>query len=136
MKKYHSLFIVCFFTATTALAYEQQDVNGVVNQMASYLNLSPHQVYQITPVIQKYSLEFQSLQQSIDDGTINQSVVDEQRQGIEAEETQDLSQYLLPYQLSEWRSLQKKLSRQSVGGNDSGEGQSDANEYSNYPHNP
>jgi hypothetical protein len=121
------LLLVLFFIAMPALAQEQQDVNNVISRMQAELDLQPDQVSQVTPVLEKYSLQFKALQQSIDDGTINPSVIDSQRQGIEDSETQDLSAYLKPYQLARWREMQKQMALEAD------DIESGSDQYSNLP---
>jgi hypothetical protein len=123
-------FLLSFFIATMpALAQDSLSSNDIITKMKTQLDLQDDQVTNITPVIEKYTMAFEDLQKSIDDGTINPSAIDSQRQGIEAEETQELSQYLKPNQLSEWNSMQGQLYQQK----DTGDTNADSDTYSNLP---
>ena len=51
---------------------------------------------------------------------------------IKAEETQELSQYLKPNQLSEWRDIQSQMDQKDKGNRDA---DADTDEYSNLPKN-
>jgi hypothetical protein len=97
--------------------------------MQSKLDLQQDQITNITPIINRYTELFAELQKSINDGSINQSSIDSQRQGLEAQETQELSQYLKPNQLSEWRDMQAQLYQTQGSDN------SDSDQYSNLPNN-
>jgi hypothetical protein len=129
-------FIIALFMVITVpgLAQDQPSSNDIIVKMKTGLDLQEDQVTNITPIIEKYSIEFQDLQKSINDGTINQSAIDSQRQGIEDAETQELSAYLKPYQLSQWRELQGQIYQQKDNGN-SDDANDDADEYSNLPRN-
>lgn len=129
MKAIYWLLIILFFATTLVLAQDSTSSSDIIAKMESELDLQPEQVFNITPIIEKYTMEFQDLQKSIKDGTMNPSAVDSQRQGIEAAETQDLSQYLKPNQLSEWRSMQAQTEPQK------GDENADADQYSNLPRN-
>ncbi|MDE2028319.1 MAG: hypothetical protein KGK03_04090 [Candidatus Omnitrophica bacterium] len=113
------------------LAQEMQESDNLIAQMRTTLDLQPDQVAGITPIIQRYVVLFANLQKSIHEGTINPSAVDSQRQQLEAAETQELSQYLQPYQLSEWRQMQAQLYRPS--GANAGRSGDDPGQYTNYP---
>lgn len=126
MKILYGLLIILFMSVTPCLA--DQDVASIIEQMRSTLDLQSDQVTNVTPIIERYADLFAQFQKSVSDGTINASSVDSQRQQLEAQETQELSQYLKPYQLSEWRTMQA----QTEGGGDS----NNADEYSNLPNNP
>jgi len=110
-----------------AFADDSSNVADTVASLQRQLDLQQDQVSNVTAVIEQYDQQFQTLQKSVDDGSMNPSAIQTQRQGIEEAETQALSQYLKPYQLSEWRSLQ--ASTEPSGGNN-------ADEYSNLPNNP
>jgi len=103
----------------------------MIVKMKTDLDLQEDQVTNITPIIEKYSIAFGDLQKSIDDGTINSSSIDSQRQGIEASETQELSQYLKPNQSSQWRQLQSQMDQQKP--QDNLDSSVDADKYSNLP---
>jgi hypothetical protein len=129
-----NILAVCLFVmiASPAWPQEMQESDALISKMTAQLDLQPDQVAGITPIIQRYVVLFANLQKSIRDGTINASSVDSQRQQLEDAETQDLSQYLKPYQLSEWRNMQAQMDQQGQGnGEDNG-----SDEYSNYPQNP
>lgn len=126
-KQLAGFLLALFMAAIPALAQDHPSSNDIVSKMKTDLDLQEDQVTNITPVIEKYTMAFEDLQKSIDDGTINPSAIDSQKQGIEAEETQELSQYLKPYQLSEWRDMQNHIYQQK----DKGEADSDT--YSNLP---
>jgi hypothetical protein len=133
MTKTFNLLIIAVFFVGTAWAQEQ-DISSTIAKMRQELDLQQDQVTNITPVIQKYAVEFHDLDQSIQQGTINQSAVQSQRQGIEDAETQELSAYLKPNQLSEWRSMQAELYPSADSGSEGDNEGSD--QYSNLPTNP
>lgn len=135
-----------FFLALVLLAagpvwaQEGQNTVEIVARMQANLDLSPEQVADITPVIDKYALQFKALEQSIDDGTINPSAIESQRRGIEDSETQDLSQYLKPFQLARWRQMQAEMSEAQnvdidLADDQDGSGQSNTEDdtYTNLP---
>ena len=129
-------FSIFFWTmASIALAQDGLNSNEIIARMKTTLDLQDDQIFNITPIIEKYTISFADLQKSIKDGTINQSAIDSQRQGLEASETQELSQYLKPNQLSQWRSLQGQMDAtmgKEVSGRDDGT-DSDNDQYSNLP---
>jgi len=133
MMTIYGFLISLLIVAVPALARDSQSPNDIIVKMKTELDLQDDQVFNITPIIEKYSMAFSDLQKSIDDGTINQSAIDSQRQGLEAQETQELSVYLKADQLSRWRDMQSQMDQPK----DSGSGESDtaADEYSNLPQN-
>ena len=133
MKVIGGCAIALLILVSSSWAQEGPNANDVVARMKTQLDLQEDQVTNITPIIEKYAIAFADLQKSIDDGTINPSAVDSQRQGIEAQETQELATYLKPYQLSEWRQMQSQMDQGK--GQDSGEATSDSDQYSNLPKN-
>ncbi len=133
MKVIYGFLIILFMTIIPAFAQQSLSSNDIVAKMKTQLDLQDDQVANITPIIDKYALAFQDLQKSIADGNMNQSAIDSQRQGIEEEETQELSVYLKPYQLSEWRAMQSQMDQ--AQGSGSSDDSADADEYSNLPRN-
>ncbi len=131
MKMIGGTLIIFFIVTLPVLAQERPSSNDIISKLQTELNLSQDQVYHITPIIEKYAIAYHDLQQSIGDGTINPSAIDSQRQGLEAAETQELSQYLKPYQLSEWRSMQGQMDQQKD--KDNSDANVDADQYSNLP---
>jgi len=113
-----------------AWAQQQQDASGIISEMQADLDLSPDQIYNITPIVERYLAAMNDLQKSVSDGTMNSSAVDSQKQQLEAVEEQGLSQYLKPYQLSEWRQMQAQMQQKDGDGKDSSD---DADVYTNYP---
>ena len=109
-------FIICclglVLTASLSLARELKDAHELMSQMQEFLDLQEDQVSNITPIIERYTALFQALQKSIDDNTINPSSMDNQRQNLEDQETQEISQYLKPDQLSRWRQMQSQMDEQ------------------------
>src|SRR5579863_3493889 len=100
------------------------------------LNLSQDQVANITQIIERYVDASSDLQKSIDDGTINPSAIDSQKQQIKAVEEQGIAQYLRSDQLSEWNNIESQDQKgENTGGDEPGEGDSGADEYSNLPKN-
>jgi hypothetical protein len=95
--------------------------------------LSDDHVANITQVIDRYIDGSNDLQQSIEDGTINQSAIDSQKQQLKAQEDQGIAQYLRSDQLSEWRSIESQMDQQN--GQDGSGSDSGADEYSNLPKN-
>jgi len=100
-------------------AQEEPSTNDIITKMKTDLDLQEDQVNNITPIIEKYTMAFHDLQKSIDDGTINPSAIDSQKQQIKAAEAQELSQYLKPYQISQWNDIQGQMAQQKD--TDSGE---------------
>jgi hypothetical protein len=114
------IFIIFFLISTASFAKEDVSSSAILAKLQYQLDLQEDQINNVTPIIEKYAVAFHDLQTSIDDGTINPSAVDTQWQGLEDQETQDLSQYLKPYQLGEWRRLQPTLYRRAVNSDDTG----------------
>ncbi|MDE2214751.1 MAG: hypothetical protein KGJ61_06490 [Candidatus Omnitrophica bacterium] len=133
----YSLVLVFFaLAAVPAFAQEMRESDRIIASMRTQLDLQPDQIANITPIIQRYVVLFAELQKSIDEGTINPSAVDSQRQQLEETETQDISPYLKPYQLSEWRQMQAHLDRpkdNAGGGEGADNSGDDSGEYTNYP---
>ncbi len=98
MKLIYGLLIL-LITTIPAFAQTPPSANDIVLKMQHDLNLSQDQVANITQVIQRYVDASNDLQKSIEDGTINQSAIDSQKQQLKAAEEQGLSQYLRSYQL-------------------------------------
>ena len=131
MKAIIGLFIVLFFAAMSGFAQAQQSAEDIINKMKTDLDLREDQVAKITPIIEKYSMAFHDLQKSIDDGTINPSAIDSQRAQLKSAESQELSPYLKPYQISQWNSIQGQM--EQMKDKDSNEGNAEADQYSNLP---
>ena len=109
MKITYVLLIALSFLILPVLVQARTDPNEIMSKIQTALDLQEDQVNNITPIIQKYDMEFHDLQKSMEDGTSNQSTINNQWQDTQAAETQELSQYLKPYQLSQWRSLQSQF---------------------------
>jgi hypothetical protein len=135
MKMLHGLMVLLLMGAAPVFAQESESSNDIITKMQHDLNLSDDQVSNITQVIERYTIASSDLQQSIEDGTINPSAVDSQKQQIKAAEDQGIAQYLRPDQLYQWHNIQGQMDRQKdKEGSDSDAG---ADEYSNLPkHNP
>jgi hemerythrin-like domain-containing protein len=129
MKWMYGILLSLCMAILPGYAEDQPSSNDIITRMQTSLNLSEKQVYNITPVIEKYVDQMQDLQKSINDGTINQSAIDSQKQQIKAVEDQGLSQYLDPNQISQWNYIQS----QDQKGKDDADGGADADEYSNLP---
>jgi hypothetical protein len=114
-----------------AWAQEKTSPTDIVTKMQADLNLTPEQVYNITPIVEKYAAEFSELQRSIDDGTINPSAIDSQRQQLQAAEDQDMSQYLTPNEISQWNYIRSQSQEQAD--KDGSDNNADADIYSNLP---
>ena len=112
-----SLVLTWFFAAVPAFAQDQPSVNDIITQMQHDLNLSDDQVASITQVVESYVSASTDLQKSIDDGTINPSAIDSQKQQLKAVEYQGIAQYLRPDQLTQWNYMQG----QDQGNEDAGE---------------
>ncbi|MBF0512126.1 MAG: hypothetical protein HQL13_07360 [Candidatus Omnitrophica bacterium] len=126
--------LVFFLVSIPALfAQEQISSSKIIYKLKVQLDLSDYQINNITPIIDKYVVAFHELQRSIEDGSANPSTTQDQRQQLEAQETQDISQYLKPYQLTGWRSLQSQLYQQDNSENN--EENEQADKYSNLPGN-
>ncbi|MBF0571076.1 MAG: hypothetical protein HQL12_04325 [Candidatus Omnitrophica bacterium] len=128
-KAIYGFLIVLTIAATPVFAQAQLSSNDIIVKMKTDLDLQDDQVTNITPIIEKYTVAFYDLQKSIEDGSINQSSIDSQRQGLQAAETQELSQYLKPDQLSLWRGMQNQMDKQK----DKDNGNGDLDQYSNLP---
>ncbi len=128
------VLMVALMGLSPAFAQESYEV---IAQMKTQLDLQDDQVYNITPIIEKYTLAFRDLEKSIADNTINPSAIESQRQSLEEAETQELSAYLKPDQLSRWRALQAQMN-QSEDQLDDEDVDADADDpkYTNYPTNP
>ncbi len=126
IKMIYVFWLILAFTTVPAFALEQQSTNDIVLKMQHDLNLSEDQVANITQIVERYTEASDDLQKSIEDGTINQSAIDSQKQQIKAAEDQGVAQYLRPDQLNEWNQIQGQGDR---GGDSSG----GADEYSNLP---
>jgi len=131
LKSIYGILIASFFIATSSWSQDQMSSNDIITKMKNTLDLQEDQVHNITPIIDKYTTAMNDLQKSINDGTINSSAVDSQKQGIEAAETQEISSYLKPYQLSEWGQLQAQIYQQHNDGNSDADAGGD--QYSNLP---
>jgi hypothetical protein len=132
MKAMYGSLIILFILTIPVLAQDDQSANDTVLKMQHDLNLSQDQVANITQIVERYTMASEDLQKSIDDGTINQSAIDSQRQQIKAAEDQGIAQYLRSDQLSEWTQIQGQAGQQNDGG--SSDGGSDTDQYSNLPH--
>ena len=114
-----------------AFAYAQQEsANDIVLKMQHDLNLSSDQVAGITQVVERYVDASSELQKSIDDGTINPSAIDSQKQQLKAQEDQGIAQFLRPDQLYEYNQIQ---AQENQHGNADGATGDDADQYSNMP---
>ena len=132
MKTTQLFLIILFLTAMPVFAQDVPSSNDIIAKMRTSLDLQEDQVTNITPIVEKYTIAFHDLQRSIEDGTINPSVVDSQRRGLEAAETQELSQYLKPNQVSLWWGMQGQMEHRKVNiSNDHAD--ADADRYSNLP---
>jgi len=132
MKPIQAFLIIFLAAAISAFAQEHQSTNDIITKMKVNLNLSDTQVTYITQVIDRYVDASNELQKSIDDGTINPSAIDSQKQQIKAAEDQGIAQYLQSDQLSQWRAIESQMDQQS--GNS--EANAGADDYSNLPKNP
>jgi len=131
MKQIYGFLIALFIATMPGFAQDQPDSNDIITKMKTDLNLQENQVTNITPIIEKYSIAFHDLQRSIDDGTINPSAIDSQKQQLKAAEAQELSQYLRPDQMSQWNYIQGQMEQKKD--KDSSDGNADTDEYSNLP---
>lgn len=132
MKSIYGPLMVLMITAAPVFAQEQQSTNDIVTKMQHDLNLSDDQVTNISQVVDRYVVASKDLQKSIDDGTINPSAIDSQKQQIKAVEEQGIAQYLRPDQLTQWNNIQGQMGQQKDEGGDSNAG---ADDYSNLPKN-
>ena len=129
MKIIFRIFLILLIFTVPGIAQDTQSAGDLIARMKTALDLQDDQITNITPIIEKYTQALNDLQKSVDDGAINPSAIGSQRQGLEDEETQELSAYFKPYQLSEWRSMQKQMGRFSDRGD------SNVDDYSNLPKN-
>jgi len=129
MKVIGGFFLILFLARTPGWAQDQPSANDIVLKMQHDLNLSSDQVANITQIIDRYAAASADLQKSIEDGTINQSAIDSQRQQIKAAEDQGIAQYLRSDQLSQWNNIENQGQKSS----DAGQGDSDQDQYSNLP---
>ena len=128
MKAIYGSLMILFIAVMPALAQGQQSANDIVLKMQHDLNLSEDQVTNITQIVDRYTAASNDLQKSVEDGTINQSAVDSQKQQLKAAEEQGLSQYLRSDQLSEWSNIEGQQK-----GTDTGDSDADSDKYSNLP---
>ena len=121
--------LIFLFALPAAFAQEHQSTNELMSRMRTALNLSDDQVANITQIVDRYVDASKELEKSIDDGTINPSAVDSQKELLKAAEGQGIAQYLRPDQLSQWNIIQKQMDDQKEGNVAS----SDESLYSNLP---
>jgi hypothetical protein len=133
MKSIYGFLLIFFIAAIPAAAQEHQSTNDIITKMKIALNLSDDQVANITQIIDRYVDASNELQKSIDDGTMNQSAIDSQKEQLKAVEEQGIAQYLRSDQLYEWNNIQSQMDRQND--KDSGDGENSPDEYSNLPRN-
>ena len=88
---------------------DERSPSSILARLQYELDLQEDQINNITPVIEKYAVAFHDLQASINDGSINPTSIPTQWQGLEDAETQEISGFLKPYQLTEWRRLQSQI---------------------------
>jgi uncharacterized membrane protein YcgQ (UPF0703/DUF1980 family) len=137
MKAVGGLLGILFIITAPVFAQDQQNANDVILKMQHDLNLSEDQVASITQVVQRYVDASNELQKSIDDGTINQSAVDSQKQQLKAVEEQGIEQYLRSDQVYKWDQIQGQSDQQADS--DAGNGtptpgaSESADQYSNLP---
>ena len=120
--------ITLLICSTPALAQDAPSANDTVQKMQHDLNLSGDQVAGITQVEERYAEAMSDLQKSIDDNTINPSVIDSQRKGIKAQEEQGIAQYLRSDQVYQWGLIQHSKEQYNGGREDNGQ-----DDYSNLP---
>ena len=123
-------FFLVIFLGFSVFAQEDLSSNDIITKMKNDLNLQEDQVTNITPIIEKYTIAFTDLQKSIDDGTINPSVIDSQRQQLRAAEAQEISPYLTANQISQWNYIQGQMDQKNKS-----DGNLDDDQYSNLPQN-
>jgi len=128
-------FIFLSISAFPVFAQSQQNANDIILKMQHDLNLSQDQVANITQIIERYVDASNDLQKSIDDGTMNPSAVDSQRQQIKAAEEQGIAQYLRSDQLTEWNQIQGQMDQQKDNGDSDAnvDANTDSDQYSNLP---
>jgi hypothetical protein len=131
-KSIYGFLITLFIVIVPCFAQEHQSTNDIIARMKTALNLSDDQVANITQIIDKYVDASYDLQKSIDEGTMNQSAIESQKQQIKAAEDQGIAQYLRSDQLSQWRTIESQTGQPKDNGSDS---DADANDYSNLPRN-
>jgi hypothetical protein len=133
MKATYGILITLLIASTPVFAQESQSTNDIMTKMQHDLNLSDDQVSNITQVVERYNIASGDLQKSIDDGTINPSAIDSQKQQIKAAEDQGIAQYLRPDQLYQWNNIQNQMDQQKDEG--MSDSNADVDEYSNLPRN-
>jgi len=129
----HFFLITLLIGAIPVFAQEHQSTSDIMTTMKNDLNLSDDQVAGITQVIDRYVDASNDLQKSIEDGTMNPSAIDSQKQQIKAAEYQGISQYLRSDQLSEWNNIQSQMDRQKDTYSSDSNSNADTDEYSNMP---
>ena len=134
MKSIYTLLIILFISMPLVLAQDQQSNNDTILRMKTALNLSDDQVTNITQIMDRYTIASNDLQKSIDDGTINPSAIDSQKQQIKAAEDQGIAQYLRPDQLSQWNNIQNQTDQQDNGSGDTNSEMGDEYLPSDNPH--
>jgi hypothetical protein len=133
MNTFYKFSIILIVTIIPAFAQEHQSTNEIITKMKIALNLSDDQVANITQIIDRYVDASNELQKSIDDGTMNQSAIDSQKEQLKAVEEQGIAQYLRSDQLYQWNNIQSQMDRQKD--KDGGDGDTSPDEYSNLPRN-
>lgn len=131
MKFMHGILAGLLWVSVPVFAQEKTSPSDIIVKMQANLNLTQEQVYNITPIIQRYALAFDDLQKSVEDGTINPSAVDSQKQELQAEEDQDLSVYLTANEISQWHYIRNQAYQQTT--KDSDDSNADSDVYSNLP---
>ena len=125
------LLLILFFTVSLCFAQGETSSSDTIAKMQADLNLTQKQVYHITPIIERYAVEFADLQKSIDDNTINPSAIDSQRQQLQASEDQEISPYLTANQINQWSYIRNHMNtQQKDAGSDNNP---DSDIYSNLP---
>lgn len=109
MKLIVCLIGICIAASPVWAKDDERSPSSILARLQYELDLQPDQINTITPIIEKYAVAFQDLQTSINDGSINPTSIPTQWQGLEDQETQEISGCLKPYQLTEWRRLQSQI---------------------------
>ena len=96
--------------------HQPPSAENIVARMQSKLNLTQDQVSAVLPIIEKYVSKRQDLRESMEDGTADKDNIRSQMKQLKEDEDRELSDFLSPEQLSQWKSMQHPRHRQNSDG--------------------
>ena len=83
--------------------------DAVMFQMIANLKMSQDQIDAVRPIVMDNIVKVRSLQQSVEDGTIDSKAMVEQRKGLTGDEDQQLSHILSADQMKVWLNMQEYM---------------------------